>query len=182
MESCASEGEAVRKLVVTQNITVDGSIEMLGDWFDPQGQGDQADLVEELRRQDSSADAFVTGRQTFEALRGYWPQQSQDATGISEYLNSAEVRCVLDYDRSAVAELHRPLRRPRPGDRRPEGAARSGHRRHRQHHALPHPDHRGTGRRVPLVRLSRCPRPRKADVPGWLRVSQADAARGEKLP
>jgi hypothetical protein len=26
----------VRALVVTQNITVDGSIEMLGDWFDPQ--------------------------------------------------------------------------------------------------------------------------------------------------
>src|SRR5215213_9898671 len=82
------EGEAVRKLVVTQSITVDGSIELLGDWFDPQGQGDQADLVEELRRQDSSADAFVTGRHTFEALRGYWPQQSEDATGISEYLNT----------------------------------------------------------------------------------------------
>ena len=78
----------MRKLVVTQNITVDGSIEMLGDWFDPQGQSDQADLVEELRRQDSTADAFVTGRHTFEALRGYWPQQSEDATGISEYLNS----------------------------------------------------------------------------------------------
>jgi dihydrofolate reductase len=82
------KGEAVRKLVVTQNITVDGSIEMLGDWFDPQGQGDQADLVEELRRQDSSSDAFVTGRHTFEALRGYWPQQSEDTTGISEYLNT----------------------------------------------------------------------------------------------
>jgi len=25
----------VRKLVITQNITVDGSIEMLDDWFDP---------------------------------------------------------------------------------------------------------------------------------------------------
>jgi hypothetical protein len=32
------QGRTVRKLVVTQNITVDGSIEMLGDWFDPQGQ------------------------------------------------------------------------------------------------------------------------------------------------
>jgi hypothetical protein len=28
----------VRTLAITQNITVDGSIEMLGDWFDPQGQ------------------------------------------------------------------------------------------------------------------------------------------------
>src|SRR5215212_11553557 len=96
-----TEGEAVRKLVVTQNITVDGSIEMLGDWFDPQGQGDQADLVEELRRQDSSADAFVTGRQTFEALRGYWPQQSQDATGISEYLNTVQ-KYVVGYSHLTV--------------------------------------------------------------------------------
>jgi dihydrofolate reductase len=78
----------VRKLVVTQNITVDGSIEMLGGWFDPQGQSDQADLAEELRRQDRSADAFLTGRQTFEDLRGYWPQQSEDSTGIAEYLNT----------------------------------------------------------------------------------------------
>ncbi len=29
----------MRTLAITQNITVDGSIEMLGDWFDPQGQG-----------------------------------------------------------------------------------------------------------------------------------------------
>jgi len=33
----------VRKLVITQNITVDGSIEMLDDWFDPQGQVDYID-------------------------------------------------------------------------------------------------------------------------------------------
>jgi dihydrofolate reductase len=76
----------VRTLVVTQNITVDGSIELLGDWFKPQGQGDtdQSDLIDELRRQDSSADALVTGRRTFEDLRGYWPHQAEDQTGISE--------------------------------------------------------------------------------------------------
>jgi dihydrofolate reductase len=78
----------MRALVITQNITVDGSIEMLGDWFDPQGQADQTDLLEELHRQDSRSDAFVTGRQTFEALRSYWPQQTQDRTGVTEYLNS----------------------------------------------------------------------------------------------
>ena len=57
----------MRKLVVTQNITADGSIEMLGDWFDPQGQADQSDLIEEVHRQDSHSDAFLTGRHTFEA-------------------------------------------------------------------------------------------------------------------
>jgi dihydrofolate reductase len=77
----------MRALVVTQNITIDGSIEMLGDWFDPQGQADQTDLTEEVRRQDSQSDAFLTGRRTFEALRSYWPEQTDDPTGITQYLN-----------------------------------------------------------------------------------------------
>jgi hypothetical protein len=69
----------VRTLVVTQSMTVDGSIELLGDWFQPRGQADtdQSDLIAELRRQDSTADAFLTGRRTFEDLRGYcrtWPR------------------------------------------------------------------------------------------------------------
>lgn len=78
-----------RKLVITQNVTVDGSIEMLGDWFDPQGQGDvdSSDLLAGLHRQDADSDAFLTGRQTFEDLRGYWPKQTDDRTGITDYLN-----------------------------------------------------------------------------------------------
>ncbi len=79
----------MRTLAITQNITLDGSIEMLGNWFDPQGQGgaDSSDLLEELHRQDAAADGFLTGRKTFEDLRGYWPKQSDDGTGISDYLN-----------------------------------------------------------------------------------------------
>jgi dihydrofolate reductase len=75
--------------VITQNVTLDGSIEMLGDWFDPQGQADvdNSDLLAELHRQDATADAFLTGRQTFEDLRGYWPQQDADRTGVTDYLN-----------------------------------------------------------------------------------------------
>lgn len=80
----------MRTLAITQNITVDGSIEMLGDWFDPQGQADTSDLLEELHRQDSEADGFLVGRQTFEDLRGYWPEQSDDATGITDYLNRVQ--------------------------------------------------------------------------------------------
>jgi dihydrofolate reductase len=79
----------LRTLAITQNITVDGSIEMLGNWFDPQGQADvdSSDLLEELHRQDATADGFLTGRKTFEDLRGYWPKQSDDGTGITDYLN-----------------------------------------------------------------------------------------------
>ena len=76
----------MRKLVITENITLDGSIEMLDDWFDPQLQDDE--LLEETHRQDAQADAMFLGRQTFEDFRGYWPKQSDDATGITDYLNS----------------------------------------------------------------------------------------------
>ena len=75
----------MRKLVITQNMTLDGSVEMLDDWFDPQSQ-DEA-LLEESRRQDAEADALLLGRQTFEDFRSYWPAQTDDPTGITEYLN-----------------------------------------------------------------------------------------------
>ena len=80
----------MRKLVNTENITLDGSIEMLGEWFDPQGQGDMSDLVEEIHRQDAEADGLLVGKQTFEDLRGYWPQQTDDKTGITDYLNNVD--------------------------------------------------------------------------------------------
>ena len=82
----------MRTLAITQNVTIDGSIEMLGDWFDPQGRPrqDTTDLLEELHRQDRAADALVLGRRTFEDLRGYWPQQTDDRTGITDYLNRVQ--------------------------------------------------------------------------------------------
>ena len=82
----------MRTLAITQNITLDGSIEMLDDWFNPERQGadDMSDLLEEVHRQDAEADAFLTGRQTFEDLRSYWPQQTEDTSGITAYLNQVD--------------------------------------------------------------------------------------------
>ncbi|HYZ66821.1 MAG TPA: dihydrofolate reductase family protein [Mycobacterium sp.] len=75
----------MRKLVITENITLDGSVEMLDDWFDPQLQDE--DLLAESHRQDSQADGLLVGRQTFEDFRGYWPKQTDDPTGVTDYLN-----------------------------------------------------------------------------------------------
>jgi dihydrofolate reductase len=75
----------MRKLAITQNITVDGSVEMLGDWFDPQLQDE--DLLDESHRQDAEADALLVGRRTFEDFRSYWPHQTDDTTGVTAYLN-----------------------------------------------------------------------------------------------
>jgi dihydrofolate reductase len=80
----------MRTLAITQNVTLDGSIEMLGDWFDPREQANAPGLLEELHRQDRAADGFLVGRKTFEALRGYWPARADDETGITEYLNRVQ--------------------------------------------------------------------------------------------
>ena len=82
----------MRTLAITENITVDGSIEMLTDWFDPQAQAgaDMSDVLDEQHRQSRQADALLVGRRTFEAFRGYWPKQADDATGITAYLNQEQ--------------------------------------------------------------------------------------------
>lgn len=78
----------MRTLAVTQNVTLDGAVEMLTDWFAPDDQAGQDDLLDELRRQDESSDAFLVGRRTFEDLRGYWRHRSEDPTGIGAYLDA----------------------------------------------------------------------------------------------
>ena len=75
----------MRKLVITQNITLDGAVEILGHWFDLQPH--VAELLEESHRQDAEADALLLGRQTFEDFRAYWPKQTDDGTGVTDYLN-----------------------------------------------------------------------------------------------
>jgi dihydrofolate reductase len=79
----------VRTLSITQNVTVDGCVEMITDWFHPQDQGraDMSDVQEENQRAAAGCDAMLLGRRTFEDFRGYWPQQTDDTTGITEELN-----------------------------------------------------------------------------------------------
>jgi dihydrofolate reductase len=77
----------MRDLIVTQNITVDGVIEA-GDWFGPADGGPE--VLETLREQMARADAFLTGRVTFEQLRSFWPAQTDDPTGVSAYLNQVQ--------------------------------------------------------------------------------------------
>ncbi|MEV5961587.1 dihydrofolate reductase family protein [Kribbella sp. NPDC051952] len=77
----------MRDLIVTQNITVDGVVEA-GDWFGPADGGE--DVLDAVREQSARADAFLTGRVTFEEMRGFWPQQSDDETGVTAYLNKVQ--------------------------------------------------------------------------------------------
>lgn len=81
----------MRELIVTENITLDGVIDAAEGWFNPAGAEsgvDQSDIESALREQSAAADAFLVGRQTFEDMRGYWPNQTDDTTGVTDYLNT----------------------------------------------------------------------------------------------
>jgi len=78
----------VRDLIVTENITIDGVIDASEGWFAPADDDlDTSDMVAALTEQREAADAFLVGRLTFEQMRGYWPRQTDDTTGVTDYLN-----------------------------------------------------------------------------------------------
>ena len=76
----------MRNLIVTENMTLDGVIDLAGGWFDPLAAG-QADMAAVTAEHSSGADGLLLGRRTFEAFRAFWPNQTEDPTGVAEYLN-----------------------------------------------------------------------------------------------
>jgi dihydrofolate reductase len=81
------------RLVVTENITLDGVIEATGGWFSPagdEGAVDVSDIEAELREQMKREDGLLLGRKTFDLFRGYWPAQTDDTTGITDHLNTVQ--------------------------------------------------------------------------------------------
>lgn len=80
------------RIIITQNMTLDGRVEMLDDWFDPQAQDEE--LSAELMRQSATEDVLLLGRQTFEDFRSYWPHQHADTTGVAAHLDQVDKRVV----------------------------------------------------------------------------------------
>jgi dihydrofolate reductase len=99
----------MRDLIVTENITLDGVIEATERWFDAAGgEDDVSDVETALRNQREAADALLLGRVTFEQMRGYWPLQTDDTTGITDYLTGVSKYVVSstlqdpEWERTAV--------------------------------------------------------------------------------
>jgi dihydrofolate reductase len=82
----------MRELIVTQNITLDGVIDAAGGWFDPSGNEgvDHSDVIAAVAEAMAASDALLVGRVTFEQLRGYWPRQADDVTGVRDHLNQVD--------------------------------------------------------------------------------------------
>jgi hypothetical protein len=137
------------QVVVTENITLDGVIELTGDWFAPVESDDpgESDIVDELRAQMQSQDGLLLGRSTFESFRGYWPQQDHDTTGITHHLNSVE-KYVISNSLESPDWDDCPAQ---PASRRGRGTeATAGKRplRHREHLGRASPDRRRPRGRV----------------------------------
>ena len=79
----------MRRLLLNENITADGRIEMLDEWFNPSPDAEFAEgMQEEMERQGASSDAVLLGRQTFEDFRGYWPEHTDEPAGA--YLDQVQ--------------------------------------------------------------------------------------------
>lgn len=80
-----------RRLVITENITLDGVVENDGTWFDPTEDSDRGRELAAITRQHAAAsDGFLVGRVTFEGMRGFWPTRVDDNTGVTDHLNRVE--------------------------------------------------------------------------------------------
>ncbi|MCO8273295.1 dihydrofolate reductase family protein [Actinoplanes sp. TRM 88003] len=75
----------MRRLIVTENITVDGIIAPMGAWFDPMTQDDELAAVNQQHSAD--ADGLLLGRVTYEEFAGFWPHQEGE---ISAYLDQVD--------------------------------------------------------------------------------------------
>ena len=175
----------MRTLAITQNITLDGSIEFLDDWFDPQarGLGDMADLQEEVQRQSAASDAMLLGRQTFEDFRSYWPHREDDTTGTSAYLDGVAKYVVSGtltepgWENTTIlagdpVEEVAALKQTDGDDIVLTGSITLG----------PRPARRRAGRRAPAVHLPGGAGTRSSAVPGRVPARPAAAARRALVP
>jgi dihydrofolate reductase len=72
---------------VTENISLNGVIEFVDDWFDPADHDGAEELFAVMHDQMTREEALLLGRKTFEDFRGYWPLQTDDASGSAAHLN-----------------------------------------------------------------------------------------------
>lgn len=91
IDSAQRSEETTRRLVITENITLDGVVENDGSWFDPTDDSEQGQQLAAITRQHAAAsDGFLVGRITFEEMREFWPRRLDDQTGVTDHLNRVE--------------------------------------------------------------------------------------------
>jgi dihydrofolate reductase len=67
-------------------MSFDGVVSPMDGWFDPAAQDEE--VVAAINEQCRDIDAVVLGRTTFEEFASFWPRQTDDPTGFTDYLNA----------------------------------------------------------------------------------------------
>ena len=75
----------MRKLIVSEFVTLDGVIEAPEEWQFPYL---SEDLSEQIVAEVHSAEASLLGRNTYEIFAASWPQRTQNEFGVADKLNS----------------------------------------------------------------------------------------------
>ena len=78
-----------RKVIVAENMSSNGVIEFLDDWFDPGDQND-TELLAVTNEHMATEDALLFGRKTFEDFRNYWSRLADDQTGFTAHMNKVQ--------------------------------------------------------------------------------------------
>lgn len=75
----------MRKIIVSEFLSVDGVMEAPEKWHFPYISDDMADYTME---QIQATDVMLLGRVTYQAFAAYWPLQTNNEFGIADKLNS----------------------------------------------------------------------------------------------
>jgi dihydrofolate reductase len=78
----------MRRLIVTGNMSFDGVVAPMDGWFDPAAQDEE--VVAAMNSYDGESDAMLFGRRTFQDFESFWPNQVDDPTGFTDYLNAVQ--------------------------------------------------------------------------------------------
>ncbi len=82
----------MRKLIVSEFLTLDGVMEAPEQWQPPYVSDD---VAEEIRAEIHAAEASLLGRVTYEIFAAYWPLQTNNEFGIADKLNRERKFVVL---------------------------------------------------------------------------------------
>jgi dihydrofolate reductase len=81
----------MRKLIVSEFISLDGVIEAPQNWHFPYVTDD---MMEVVMKSMNSSDAYLYGRVTYQEFAGYWPTAEEDGSGLATKLNSTPMYVV----------------------------------------------------------------------------------------
>jgi hypothetical protein len=96
-------------IVATENASLDGVIEQVGDWFAPAGavDADDSDIVATLREQMDAQAALLLGRKTFEAFRGSTDPLRSEPLNRARRLTPDEGKGKFDFKPAAQAPANK---------------------------------------------------------------------------